>query len=163
MLHGTKFNVLNVQNHCHMMWSRPGLPQRHFRGIIKSPERLRTLLTLPARYDQKSLLAAFHGMPNFTMCLGPGCDSGQIHETGGDLPIMTCTICHFKTCFTHKMPWHAGQTCADYDAERKERMEQEAASEQLILRTTKRCPNPECGHAIEKNEGCDHMTCKKPP
>jgi hypothetical protein len=112
------------------------------------------------RYDQKSLLAAFRDMPNFAMCLGPGCDSGQIHETGDDQPIMTCTTCHFKTCFTHKMPWHSGQTCADYDAEQKKRMEQEAASEKWITETTKKCPNPECGHAIEKNGGCDHMTCK---
>jgi hypothetical protein len=119
-----------------------------------------TVLIFSTRYDQKSLLAAFRDMPNFTMCLGPGCDSGQIHETGDDQPIMTCTTCHFKTCFTHKMPWHSGQTCADYDAERKERMEQEAASEQLISDTTKKCPNPQCGHGIEKSGGCDHMTCK---
>jgi hypothetical protein len=99
-------------------------------------------------------------MPNFAMCLGPGCDSGQIHETGDAQPIMTCTICHFKTCFTHKMPWHQGQTCAEYDFLRKERMEQEAASENLIAKTTKKCPNPKCGHGIEKKGGCDHMTCK---
>jgi hypothetical protein len=99
-------------------------------------------------------------MPNFTNCLGPSCGSGQIHETGDDQPIMTCDKCHFKTCFTHKMPWHSGQTCADYDAEQKERTEQEGACEKLIAETTKKCPNPECGHGIEKIGGCDHMTCK---
>jgi IBR domain, a half RING-finger domain len=117
-------------------------------------------LTSVDRFDQKSLLAAFRDMPNFAMCLGPGCDSGQIHETGHAQPIMTCTICQFKTCFTHKMPWHKGQTCAQYDFQRKERMEQEAASEKLIARITKKCPNPKCGHGIEKKGGCDHMTCK---
>jgi len=39
-------------------------------------------------------------------------------------------------------------------------MEQEAASENLIAKTTKKCPNPKCGHGIEKKGGCDHMTCK---
>jgi len=58
------------------------------------------------------------------------------------------------------MPWHSGQTCADYDVEQKERTEQEGACEKLIAETTKKCPNPECGHGIEKIGGCDHMTCK---
>jgi hypothetical protein len=137
---------------------------RSFREVQDAPaseSKLRALrLTSFDRYDQKSLLAAFRDMPNFIMCLGPRCDSGQIHETGDDQPIMTCTTCHFKTCFTHKMPWHSGQTCAEYDAYRQERMDQEAASEKLIASTTKKCPNPRCGHGIEKSGGCDHMTCK---
>ncbi|KUJ23217.1 uncharacterized protein LY89DRAFT_605984, partial [Mollisia scopiformis] len=113
--------------------------------------------TLP--YDVKSLLAAFRTIPGFTMCLGPGCGSGQIHGGGDEEPIMTCKTCEFKTCFAHKMPWHTGQTCAQYDAARRERMEQESASDALIAQIAKACPNPECGHAIEKNHGCDHMTC----
>ncbi len=39
-------------------------------------------------------------------------------------------------------------------------MAQEAASQNLIAQTTKKCPNPKCGHSIEKNGGCDHMTFK---
>src|ERR1700712_1355798 len=105
-------------------------------------------------------MAAFGNLPNFTMCLGPSCELGQIHEGGDDQLIMTCTICRFKTCFTHKMPWHSEQTCNQYDEERKERMEQEAASAKLIAETAKICPNPACGHGITKIEGCDHMTCK---
>jgi hypothetical protein len=144
-----------------MMWSKTGLHQKLLRGIKALFNMLRDPgLNFLARYDQKSLLAAFRDIPNFTMCLGPGCDSGQIHETGDDQPIMTCTKCHFKTCFSHKMPWHSGQTCAEYDAERKERMEQEAASEKLIAETAKQCPNPQCGHGITKDGGCDHMTCE---
>lgn len=30
-----------------------------------------------------------------------------------------------------------------------------------ILANTQRCPNPMCGNAIEKNEGCNHMTCSQ--
>jgi hypothetical protein len=58
------------------------------------------------------------------------------------------------------MPWHADQTCAEYDAHPKEVKEQEVASRNLIARTTKICPNPKCGHGIEKKGGCDHMICK---
>ncbi|KAE8453578.1 hypothetical protein EG329_010439 [Mollisiaceae sp. DMI_Dod_QoI] len=112
-------------------------------------------------YDKKSLLAAFRTMPNFTMCLAPGCGSGQIHDSGDHEPIMTCKICNFKTCFTHKMPWHADQTCAEYDALRRERMEEEAASAAFIAQAAKICPNPQCGHGIIKNGGCNHMICKQ--
>ncbi|TVY62711.1 E3 ubiquitin-protein ligase dbl4 [Lachnellula suecica] len=113
------------------------------------------------RYDMKSVMATFEHMPNFTMCLGPNCNSGQIHWTEDDQPIMTCNTCHFKTCFTHKMPWHSDQTCGEYDAERKERMDQEAASEKVLQETTKKCPNGKCGLNCEKVSGCDHMTCHK--
>ena len=111
------------------------------------------------RYDKKSVLAAFQDMPNFMMCLGPNCDSGQIHEGGDDQPIMTCTTCQFKTCFIHKMPWHTDQTCAQYDAEQAERTQQEAASAEFLARKTKVCPNPRCGLHVDKYSGCDHVRC----
>lgn len=101
-------------------------------------------------------------MPNFTMCLGPNCDSGQIHGGGNDQPIMTCTTCQFKTCFTHQMPWHTGQTCAEYDTEKSERTRQEAASAEFIAEKTKACPNPKCGLNLDKYTGCDHVICEYP-
>jgi hypothetical protein len=106
------------------------------------------------------VIAAFGNLPNFTMCLGPGCKSGHVHQGGDDQPIMTCNICRFKTCFTHKMLWHSEQTCDQYNEERIERIEQEAASAILIAETAKICPNPVCGHGITKIDGCDHMICE---
>ena len=102
----------------------------------------------------------FRDMPNFAMCLDPGCSSGQIHDGGNDHPIMTCDTCHFKTCFTHMMPWHTGLTCSEYDAQQKERFEQEAASEKFVSETSVICPNPNCGFRIYKYTGCDHMRCR---
>jgi hypothetical protein len=99
-------------------------------------------------------------MPNFTMCLGPNCGSGQIHGGGNDQPIMTCTTCHFKTCFAHKMPWHEGLTCMQYDNRQVERLRQETASAELLGKTTKTCPNPRCGMNLDKYTGCDHVRCK---
>ncbi|TVY20580.1 Uncharacterized protein LARI1_G002539 [Lachnellula arida] len=114
------------------------------------------------RYDRNSVIAAFRHMPNFTYCLNAGCDSGQIHGGGDDQPIMTCTECQFKTCFTHKTAWHSDMTCSEYDevlAKDKERTEQEAASQKFLAEETKICPNPECGLHCTKVSGCDHMTC----
>jgi hypothetical protein len=94
------------------------------------------------------------------MYLRPGCDSGQIHEGGDSQPIMTCTKCQYKSCWTHHMPWHSGQTCDEYEVERKERVAQEVASMQILDETTKICPNTKCGLHVVKISDCDHMTCK---
>ncbi|KAF7954192.1 hypothetical protein EAE96_005323 [Botrytis aclada] len=109
------------------------------------------------RFDRKSLLSCIRSDSNFTNCLGPGCKDGQIHEGGDDQPIMTCRTCSFKTCFTHKMPWHTDLTCEGYDRKSGNRLRQERASQNLIEKATKRCPN--CQVRIQKNKGCDHMTC----
>ncbi|TGO62058.1 hypothetical protein BOTNAR_0119g00220 [Botryotinia narcissicola] len=96
-------------------------------------------------------------LPNFTFCLGPTCESGQIHTR--DHPMMTCTTCAFKTCFNHKLPWHEDLTCSEFDLFNQARVRQEAASEAWIAEHTKLCPNPKCGMRIQKKSGCDHLTC----
>lgn len=55
---------------------------------------------------------ALQNDPAFHMCLGPGCGSGQYHEK---TEAMVCAACEFRTCTTHGMPWHTGQTCQQYD------------------------------------------------
>ncbi|KAK0109694.1 hypothetical protein ONS95_002373 [Cadophora gregata] len=109
------------------------------------------------KYDENSAKSA---MTELTMCLGANCGSGQIHDGGDAQPIMTCNECGFKTCYTHKMPWHSGQTCRQYEIDRKERMEQEAASEKFIREklAAKTCADPSCGARIQKRGGCDHMS-----
>jgi hypothetical protein len=51
------------------------------------------------------------------------------------------------------------EKCQRYEQARQaaNRCREEAASRQLVSNTTKPCPG--CGFAIEKNSGCDHMTC----
>jgi hypothetical protein len=116
-----------------------------------------------SRYDRHMVMDSFKNDASFTMCLGPNCNSGQLHEGGIDQPIMKCNACHFKTCFVHNLPWHSGETCAQFDLPKdgaKERLEQEVASKALLEQTAKRCPNSKCGVPIVKVNGCDHMTCK---
>ncbi|KAL3425489.1 ring finger [Phlyctema vagabunda] len=112
-------------------------------------------------FDRNSVLAALSNMENFTMCLGPGCGSGQIHGGGDDQPIMTCTSCNFRTCFTHKMPHHEGLSCKEYDVAQKKRAKEEAASAKLLAKTTKVCPNKRCASIVTKVSGCNHMTCHR--
>jgi len=104
---------------------------------------------------------ALQGVPNFCMCLGPGCESGQVHVSGNRQPIMTCNVCGFKTCFTHQMPWHEGMTCADYDWIGARQNEENDASLTLIRNVGMICPS--CSAPGIKVSGCDHMTCKSIP
>jgi hypothetical protein len=92
--------------------------------------------------------------PNFQPCTHTGCNSGQIHETGHDQPIMTCTSCYKLTCFTHKRPWHTGMTCTDFDSSARLAADQEVQTLKTIGSTTKKCPC--CEVRIQKNNGCDH-------
>jgi hypothetical protein len=96
--------------------------------------------------------------PNFQLCTHAGCNSGQIHETGHEQPIMRCSSCSKLTCFTHKQPWHTGMTCAAFDTSAaRSATDQENQTLRIIDETTKKCPN--CEVRIQKGDGCDHMTC----
>ncbi|KAI1751232.1 hypothetical protein F4782DRAFT_199844 [Xylaria castorea] len=43
------------------------------------------------------------------------CGSGQLHPAAVDEPIMTCHNCNKKTCVVHRLPWHSGVTCGQFD------------------------------------------------
>lgn len=110
------------------------------------------------RYDRYATLHALRGIPKFCMCLGPGCDSGQVHACGNRQPIMTCNVCYFKTCFTHQMPWHEDMTCTEYDKARKRQNEENESSLAVLRKVGLTCPS--CSLPGIKVSGCDHMTCK---
>jgi hypothetical protein len=68
-------------------------------------------------------------------------------------------------CIIHEDAWHDGETCEEYDYRSSGRKAQdqsaeEAASLVAIRELSKKCPGPNCVYNIEKNNGCDHMTCK---
>ncbi|CAG8577037.1 4875_t:CDS:2 [Gigaspora margarita] len=63
--------------------------------------------------------------------------------------------CGEKSCYTHDVPWHENMSCAQYEEKSKE---SEAATNHYLMKHTKPCPK--CGTHIEKNGGCNHMTCK---
>jgi hypothetical protein len=74
--------------------------------------RSRNKLTLLS-YDSLCNREALSNVPNFIWCLG--CDAGQIHEDGESCPAVTCQGCNAVSCFNHKVPWHEGLTCDQYD------------------------------------------------
>jgi hypothetical protein len=89
---------------------------------------------------------------------------GHIHDADSDGNIFTCRACHFSLCTTHNMPMHDGITCEQYDEEKRIKdggiKAEEEASIKKIRKISKKCPGVDCGINMQKNEGCDHMTCK---
>jgi len=99
--------------------------------------------------------------PDMVMCLGLNCGSGQIHAS--DNPLMICQTCSYKTCAVHKLPWHEGQTCEEFDMDDSqiERLEEAEATAKLLAKEHAQvCPN--CHQGVSRTDGCDHMTCKLP-
>ena len=108
-------------------------------------------------YDSGLLRQALVKDPEFCWCSREGCGSGQLHSSRDQYPIMRCYECRSKTCFTHCCPWHEGRTCKEYDTDAK-RSDEVALLQLLESSKYRRCP--QCAHGVERNGGCDHMTCR---
>jgi ariadne-1 len=66
--------------------------------------------------------------------------------------------CGFKFCFKCSGEAHVPSSCGNMkDWVKKANDDSETAN--WITANTKDCPN--CNSAIEKNGGCNHMTCRK--
>ncbi|KAL5471679.1 hypothetical protein PMIN07_001515 [Paraphaeosphaeria minitans] len=117
-----------------------------------------------AQYDMYSMRDALGQVANFKWCRNSACTSGQEHDADGN--IFTCAACGHKACVTHDVDWHEDETCDEYSyrvsgAKEREQKAQDEASVAAISKLSKKCPGPDCAFNIEKNEGCDHMTCSR--
>jgi len=110
------------------------------------------------RYDVLVLRRLLQSYDDFRWCKRAECGTGQIHASGAAAPVMTCSECRFKSCFTHDVPWHDGVTCNDFTVMLLNNVDK--ATTAYFSSVTKPCPG--CNKSIEKNGGCDHMTCRRP-
>ena len=88
-----------------------------------------------ARYSERAAIDAIEKCANFVWCPRIECSGGQIHEAGDDAPIVTCVACQRRFCYTHRVAWHAGISCTEYNtldpidqAEVLERAEEEIST-----------------------------------
>lgn len=112
-------------------------------------------------YDRMSTRNALAALPDFAWCLAPNCDNGQLNVENSNY--MDCAACGYKQCLRHKVPWHTGETCDQYEyrTSGQKAKDHDAATEKMLDDVSKKCPGPGCGCRIQKTHGCDHMTCKK--
>lgn len=107
------------------------------------------------RWDGLATRSAAETLPNFRWCLSPTCNSGQIDDE--TCAKFRCRACFAKHCIKHNVPWHKGETCDDYERRNKQRKKEDKASEHMIKKTSKKCP--ECKKDVHKFTGCNHITC----
>ncbi|ETS80606.1 hypothetical protein PFICI_08135 [Pestalotiopsis fici W106-1] len=264
----TAFPVLSISNQCEhipqtcysciatsiktqfgsKIWNQIHCPECHGLMDYHDVERQADEETF-AKYQALSVQETANAIPGFVWC-PTGCGFGQVQANASMNPIVQCGGCNYVFCFRHRVKWHDGLGCEEYDemranpdgfrshleilneeaenqnrreaalkqeqeeadrrfaqslvddeeemhraeqlaaeerrqresrevaeearrqaereAARQEaeqrnreaaiRKQQENAGERLVRSTTKPCPS--CKWHIEKNEGCDHMTCR---
>ena len=100
-------------------------------------------------------------------CPAVGCGGGLLPEPGQQR--IECMHCKFVFCSRCRNAYHTG-SCAAAEVQQAvqgenpnqfnqnvEHARWAAASERYVRQISKACPG--CGAAIEKTEGCNHMTC----
>jgi hypothetical protein len=97
-------------------------------------------------------------MKDFVWCLARGCESGQVHDEGR--VEFDCIACGTKSCISCNRLWHTGETCVDYKLRTGTDEDREKASEAEVEKISKECPG--CNMRIQKDGGCEHMTCELP-
>ncbi|KAI0967113.1 hypothetical protein F4678DRAFT_259886 [Xylaria arbuscula] len=107
------------------------------------------------RYDKLATKAALEETKGFRWCLNPKCDAGQIFSSRCEKA--KCHACKHSACIRHDIPWHSGETCNEYDRRTRKQRQSYKLSEKHIKETTKPCPG--CKKNVNKDSGCDHMTC----
>jgi ariadne-1 len=105
--------------------------------------------------------------PHLKWCPAKGCDSAL--KKYGQIAGMVMCRCGHVWCFKCQRDGHWPTTCEQYkwwtDIYAKDESkisfdsEEEAQSVRWLLKYTQDCPR--CGSPIEKNGGCNHMSCKK--
>ena len=109
------------------------------------------------KYDQHLTYRQLEQMTGFVWC-AHGCGSGQLHDNSASSNFLViCNQCQKQTCFKHRTIWHTDMSCDQYDIVQSQPSENSATDKWLEI-FTKQCP--QCKWYIQKNEGCDHMTCR---
>jgi hypothetical protein len=117
------------------------------------------------RYQESINARAIGLASDFLECSNPVCQSGGIVDRDA-MTYMTCNDCSVSTCLSCRTLWHprmsheenmeALRAAAEAANNRGEDAKHERRTIQYLRRNSKPCP--QCGVAISKNSGCDHMT-----
>jgi predicted nucleotidyltransferase len=106
------------------------------------------------KYEDFTLQAALSQDPNARWCPKPGCGNAMIGDP--EYSKMHCDRCHHEFCFLCHDEWHQG-TCEQFREWKQVNGKVDEAYDLWRKENTRQCP--QCRTAIEKNSGCNHMTC----
>ncbi|KAL0213163.1 hypothetical protein RCL1_006789 [Eukaryota sp. TZLM3-RCL] len=143
----TQTNLRNTSITC----LDPGCNQLMTIGNIRHFATTRVFQQYDRLATEKLLCSESHS--DFRYCAAPNCGFGACYPNGSLEPIIKCVKCGAKTCFVDRVLWHEGLTCSQYD------LAITLGTAQYLRVNTKNCPGYHV--TIEKNDGCDHMTCSQ--
>jgi hypothetical protein len=66
-----------------------------------------------ASYDKLMVVETLRDSPHFRYCIAPNCPSGQLHDPSSN--IFICGACNGRHCSVHNVPFHDGETYAQFD------------------------------------------------
>ena len=89
------------------------------------------------------------GDPLNRWCTKPGC-TGSMRGESLDAKMVVCPICATKVCFQCRDDWHDDLSC-------EESMNKKLEGWVTTHGGVRFCPV--CKTKVEKNDGCNHMTC----
>lgn len=108
-------------------------------------------------------------IPDIRFCPGPRCGQALVVDLDDKCLNVSCPLCELKFCRDCQNEWHheiGDGSCIDFVKHQlrtihgEEEVDKEMQHWKYSQRTgRKRCPS--CRVMIEKNQGCQHMTCKK--
>ncbi|KAL4439318.1 hypothetical protein ABPG74_016981 [Tetrahymena malaccensis] len=89
-------------------------------------------------------------------CPTPNCEFAFILEDGQYT--LKCPLCKKSYCLSCKCDYHQGQTCQEYKISNNFSEDDKKLEQLAIGLKFKKCSK--CKMWVEKNQGCDHMTCR---
>merc|ERR550539_1832701 len=108
-----------------------------------------------ADYEAAMMRYSLKKVNNFRICPNADCSAGLVVDVDCKAEKITCTACDFSFCpHCNDLP-HPGMSCEDMRRQRHE--ERWGNAKDFMANETKQCPH--CLTWIEKNGGCNHMTC----
>ena len=119
-------------------------------------------LTEAYRYEVLLTRTYVEDKENLKWCPAPNCEYAvdcrvKRRDLGRIVPTVTCA-CHHRFCFGCTLSDHLPAPCSLVKQWLK-KCEDDSETANWISANTKECPK--CASTIEKNGGCNHMTCRK--
>ncbi len=111
------------------------------------------------KFEDFLLRATLDDDASVVWCPKAGCGMAM-YVQGGLMLICPNDKCNFTFCRKCRVQWHADATCEQFKQWQLENGQGEARFDEWRKKHTRPCPK--CKSPIEKNGGCNHMSCQKP-